>query len=138
MDVVTTNFNNTTLKDWLRGDKTHLNNNKRTTCKHGTITVLTNLDTQSVIGVCMLANWENTDSPCRERHPLDYDTYSGTNSKYNKYEINITNFRLLKFPMSFAKILALIGGDLIASKKTNNMFRGLSGKLYQGLRAAWF
>ena len=126
MEVVNAYFTTETLDQWLRGDKTHLNNYVRTKYRAGTIVVLVNLTTKSVIGVCILANWDNTNSPCREHHLLDNDTYEGKNAKYNRYEICISDLRLLKAPVSFEKVRILVDGDA-NSKQRNNMWHGFQG-----------
>ena len=123
MSVVVAFFNSETEVEWRKGGMTQLNNHVRTKCPAGTIVVLANYETKYVIGVCLMANWGDSDSPCREHHLLDQDTYSGGNAKYNKWEICITGLRLLKNPMKFADIRTLVGGDSQA-KKCNNMWAG--------------
>jgi hypothetical protein len=123
MEVVIAYFNAKTLSEWLHGDKKHLSNRVSTRYKAGTIVVLANLSTKAVVGVCMLANWSEKESPCREHHLLDIETYSCENAKYNDIEICISDLRLLKNPLPFDDIRTLVGGNPTA-KKCNNMWSG--------------
>jgi len=134
MEVVIAYFTTETLSEWLQGDKKHLNDRVRTFYKAGTIVVLANLSTKAVVGVCMLADWSEKESPCREHHLLDNDTYAGDNAKYNRYEICISNLRLLKNPLPFDDIRTLVGGDP-KSKKCNNMWRGFQGNFVKAFGA---
>jgi hypothetical protein len=121
--TVVTYFNTVTQAEWMKGNMEHLNNEFRTKYPAGTIVILANYETKLVFGICVLANWEGSESPCRKHHLLDQDTYTGENSKYNNIEINIADLRLLKKPMAFADICVLVGGDPL-SKKTTNMWKG--------------
>ena len=134
MEVVIAYFTTQTLSEWLQGDKRFLNDRVRTFYKAGTTVVLANLTTKAVIGVCMLADWSETESACREHHLLDTDTYVGENAKYNRYEICISDLRLLKNPVSFHDVRTLVGGDP-NSKKCNNMWRGFQGNFVKAFGA---
>jgi len=134
MEVVIAYFTAQTLSEWLQGGKKHLNNRVRTSYKAGTIVVLVNLSINAVIGVCVLADWSEKESPCREHHLLDNDTYVGDNAKYNRYEICISNLRLLKNPLPFDDIRTLVGGNPTA-KKCNNMWSGFHNNFVKAFGA---
>jgi hypothetical protein len=123
MNVITTNFNDETWSEFIRGDKSYLGNKHRTTFPAGTIIMLKNLTIKAIVGICVLANWADTESPVREHHPLDCDVYTGDNAKYNKYEMKINDLHIFKSPIPFDDIRILVGGNS-ESKKVNNIWRG--------------
>jgi hypothetical protein len=124
MSVIVALFNSVTEVEWRKGGMTQLNNRVRTNYPAGTIVVLANYEAKYVIGVGVMANWGDSDSPCREHHLLDQDTYSGENAKHNKWDICITGLRLLKNLMNFSDIRTLVGGDIQVKKARNNMWTG--------------
>ena len=116
-------FNNLTLEEFLASPRSHMGHRQQLKASpSGTIVVMVNLDTRSVVGVCTLTNWEGTDSPCRAHHALDADVYHVDHKSYNKYEIRIENLRMLKTPLTFDEIKMLVGGNDLM--KHTNMWKG--------------
>lgn len=112
--IIITHFNEVTFKDFMSSPRTRLGHRERRKSPAGTIVILVmvNKETGSggVVGVCTLVNWEDSSSPCREKHHLDPDVYGGDNKKYDKYEFKIDNLRILKNTATFHQIKMLVGG----------------------------
>lgn len=125
LDTVAVSFFDEKSKaQFLSGSREYLGNSRRVkSCPAGTIVLLNDLTKREMWGVCMIENWPGTSSPCREHHLLDCETYSHEFAKYNKYEIRITNFRVLKNPIAFEQVRAIVGGDERA-KGSGNMWKG--------------
>lgn len=107
----------------MASTKGKLGKKDRCNLESGTIIILSSLDERVVWGVCTLANWDTTKSPCREHHLLDQDIYSKEFAACNKYEINIDNLRILKNPISYDDIRILVGGPA-GITGPNNMWKG--------------
>lgn len=103
--------NNRTFNDFMESPRTSIGHLQRVNAEAGTIVVLVNLDTQTVFGICTLANWEGTLKPCRAHSSLDAELYGEGYTAYNKYKIRIKNLRILKEPLTFSQIKVLVGGD---------------------------
>ena len=128
--IIVTHFNETTFKEYMLSPRTRLGHRQRVVSyPAGTIVVLVNNETACIIGVCALANWEDSSSPCREKHHLDADVYGGDNKKYDKYEIKIENLRILKNAVTFDEVKMLVGagphhGNTNLWKKSHLTYRG--------------
>ena len=124
MSVIVSYFKKETREQFLQSLQTKLGKrNRLKKSPAGTIVVLSSSDEKIVWGVCTLANWTNTEGPCRERHLLDEEVYSKDFAQYNKYDICISNLRILKNPVSYDDIRILVGGAA-DSKCNNNMWKG--------------
>jgi hypothetical protein len=123
MSVVVSYFTKKSREEFLRGSRIALGKKDKLKLAAGTIVVLSSLDEKVVWGVCTLANWTGSDSPCRERHLLDEEVYSQEFAACNKYEIHITNLRILKNPVPFDDVRTLVGGAADFTGP-NNMWKG--------------
>lgn len=123
MAVVVCYHTKESREEFLRGLMNKLGKKDKTNLPAGTTVVLSSLDEHVVWGVCTLTNWEGTNSPCREHHLLDEDTYSTKFAACNKYDICISNLRILKNPVTFDDIRILVGGEEGFNKSTN-MWKG--------------
>jgi hypothetical protein len=130
--IIITHFNEVTFKEFMSSTRSTLGHRKRlVSFPAGTIVVMVLLADKKtgapggVVAVCTLANWEESKSPCRERHYLDPDVYGGSNMKYNKYEMKIENLRILKNLVTFEEIKMLVGGGPdhgMTNMWTNNQY----------------
>jgi hypothetical protein len=123
MSVVVSYFTKKSREEFLSSSRYKLGKKDRCNLSAGTIVVLSSFDEKIIWGVCVLANWEGTDSPCREHHLLDEDIYSRDFANYNKYDICIDNLRILKNPVSYDNIRILVGGTN-GITSPNNMWKG--------------
>jgi len=123
MNVAVSYFTKKSREDFLGSLRTSLGKKDRLKLGAGTIIVLSSYDEKIVWGVCTLENWSGTDSPCREHHPLDEDVYSKEFAACNKYEICISNLRILKKPVTFDDVRILVGGAADFNAP-NNMWKG--------------
>lgn len=123
MSVVVSYFNKKSREEFLSSSRYKLGKKNRCNLPAGTVVVLSSLDEKTVWGVCRLANWEGTDSPCREHHLLDEEVYSREFAAYNKYDIHIDNLHILKNPVSYDNIRILVGGTS-GNTGPNNMWKG--------------
>ena len=103
-------FTNETFEQFMASTRTHLGYRQRRNWPSGTVVILVNKEKESVLGVCRLADWDDSKSPCREKHYLDPDVYGGADKIYNKYEFKIEGLRILKNPVTFDEIKFLVGG----------------------------
>jgi hypothetical protein len=134
--VVISFFNKQSRAEFLAGPKSNLGSRTRIpSCPAGTVVVLSDLEAQEVWAVCVLKNWDHSDSPCREHHLLDADTFSADLAKYNKYEICIQYLRVLKHPLSFEEIRVLVGGPT-DRRGAGNMWRGFHGNFQKPFQSA--
>ena len=116
-EVRITYFNDATWAEFLESPRTTLGHRCRVRAPAGTIVVMYNLTTNTVVGVCVLRSWEGSDSPCREHHCLDPDMYK-TRPEYNKFELSISDVRILTNPIPYADIRILVGG-CVTDRLTN-------------------
>lgn len=118
-------FCDSSFVEFMASSKNHLGHRQNLKLPAGTIIVLVNLDTRAVIGACTLDNWEGTSSPCRPHNFLDPDLYiSDPRARaYNKYDIKISDLRILKNPVTLDTVRFLVGGD-VTSKRCNNLWKG--------------
>jgi len=123
MAVAVSYFSKKSREEFMASTKGKLGKKDRCNLESGTIIILSSLDERVVWGVCTLANWDTTKSPCREHHLLDQDIYSKEFAACNKYEINIDNLRILKNPISYDDIRILVGGPA-GITGPNNMWKG--------------
>ena len=123
MAVVISYFSKKTREEFLISSKEKLGKKDRTNLTAGTTVILSSLDEKVVWGVCTLANWDGTGSPCREHHLLDQDTYSKEFAAYNKYDICISNLHILKNPISYDNIRVLVGAPE-GKTGASNMWKG--------------
>jgi hypothetical protein len=123
MVVAVSYFNKKTREEFLASARYKLGKKDRCNLEAETVIVLSSLDERVVWGVCTLANWDGTDSPCREHHLLDQDIYSKEFAVCNKYEIHIKNLHVLKNPVSYDDIRILVGGPS-GRTQANNMWQG--------------
>jgi hypothetical protein len=124
MSVAVSWFNNETADQFLKSSMSKLSLAKRSKkFPAGTTVILSNKEDKVVFGVATLANWEGTGSPCREHHLLDPDIYSREYAQYNKYELSISNLRILKNPVSYDDIRILVSAPLVFTGPTN-MWKG--------------
>ena len=123
MTVAVSYFSKKSREEVLASARDKLGKKDRCNLDAGTIIILSSLDERVVWGVCTLANWDGTESPCREHHLLDQDIYSKEFAACNKYEININNLRILKNPISYDDIRILVGGPA-GITGPNNMWKG--------------
>ena len=126
MHIVISFFNTKSRGEFMSGSRLSLGSRTRVpSCPAGTIVMLYDLDAQEAWAVCSLKNWDGTDSPCREHHLLDEDTYSADLAKYNRYDICIKSMRILTVPILFEEIRTLVGGG--DQRGAGNMWRGFHG-----------
>jgi hypothetical protein len=120
-DVAIAYFSNSSLAEFMASPKIHLGHRHKCNLNAGTIIVLINLDKREVIAACTLENWEGTDSPCRPHNFLDADLYmSDPRARaYNKYDIKISDLRILKNPVTLETVRFLIGGAADYKGHTN-------------------
>ena len=112
-------FNNSSWAEFMASPKIHLGHRMKVNLTAGTVMVLVNLDKRAVIASCILDNWEETGSPCRTHNFLDADTYSADFRAYNKYDIKISDLRILKNPVTLETVRFLIGGAADYKGHTN-------------------
>ena len=123
MAIIVSYFTKKSREEFLRSLRTNLGKKDRLNRDAGTTVVLSSLDEKIIWGVCTLANWPGTESPCRERHLLDEEVYSKEFAACNKYEICISNLRILNNPVSFDDVMILVGGSPHFRGSTN-MWKG--------------
>jgi len=123
MSVVIDYFDDMSLAEFKKSTMTNLSHRVKVNADAGTIVVLVNLTTKAVVGVSMLDNWSENNSPCRLHSFLDEDTYDGDYKAYNKYDIRIKNLRWLMNPITFDEIRVLVGGSADYKGHTN-MWKG--------------
>lgn len=99
--ILVTYFSNSTFSKWIV-DPTKIHSSKFIkACDNNVIVVFINIDTDSIIGVAILAG------KMVEHHPLDVDIYTGTDAEYNRYEAPIKHLHLLKNPLHFSNVKLL-------------------------------
>jgi len=123
MAVAVSYFSKKSREEFLASATDKLGKKDRCSLAAGTIIILSSLDERIIWGVCTLANWDETKSPCREHHLLDEDMYSKEFAACNKYDIRIDNLRILKNPISYDDIRILVGGPA-GPTQANNMWKG--------------
>ena len=116
MNIIQSTFKTQSRTEFLTGDKKYLGHYQRVNKDAGTLVLLQCLETEQIFGIVKLGIFPETGKVYREHHPLDTDTYSGTMSKYNKYDICISEFKEVN--ISFESLARLIGID---NKKRNNI-----------------
>ena len=123
MVVAVSYFSKKSREEFLLSPRDKLGKKDRCNLEAGSIIILSSLDERVIWGVCTLANWDGTESPCREHHLLDEDMYSKEFAAYNKYDIRIENLHILKNPISYDDIRILVGGPT-GITGANNMWKG--------------
>ena len=119
MIIIQSTFKTQSRTEFLNGDKKYLGHYQKVHREAGTLVLLQCLETEKIFGIVKLGIFPETGKVYREHHPLDTDTYSGTMSKYNKYDICISEFKEVN--ISFQSLARLIGID---NKKRNNITKG--------------
>lgn len=122
--VLTTNFSNETWDQFTKSPRDYLGNRIRSNYPAGTSVALMNLESKQMMGIAKLADAPSSSSPCVEHHLLDSDVYSGSSSKYNKFEIHISDLRIFKDPVDFDELRVLCGGDESVKKTKTNIWKG--------------
>ena len=118
--TLVTYFTNLTWQEFKNSTKECLGHyNKVHKFKKGDIVLLINTEEKCILGIAILGEYEDG-KVYREHHQLDVDTYSGENSKYNKYDIKIEKLRNVN--ISF-KDLAILCGKNEDDKTTTNIWR---------------
>jgi hypothetical protein len=119
MIIIQSTFNTQSQTEFLNGDKKYLGSRHKVYRDAGTLVLLQCLETEKIFGIVKLGIFSETGKVYRQHHPLDTDTYSGAMSKYNKYDICISEFKEVN--ISFQSLARLIGID---NKKRNNITKG--------------
>jgi hypothetical protein len=119
MIIIQSTFKTQSRTEFLNGDKKYLGHYQKVKRDAGTLVLLQCLETEKIFGIVKLGIFPETGKVYREHHPLDTDTYSGAMSKYNKYDICISEFKEVN--ISFQSLAQLIGID---NKKRNNIAKG--------------
>jgi hypothetical protein len=98
-------FSEKTLEEWkAAGEKKLLSNlNYSKTLPSGSMVVLANFTDSTFVGIA------RTTGEFHERSLLDADIYTGIDSKYNKWEIELSSVRLFNEPIRFAEVARWCG-----------------------------
>ena len=115
-----TQFSAKTFDEWQKSPVKCFHSKLRMkSCKAGDIVVGTADRAVVVVGILK--------GECVPCDPLDLETYSGEDAKYNKYEFHLESYRILSEPVRFEDIRAHCGAS--ADDKTkNNLFCGVLGR----------
>jgi hypothetical protein len=117
-------FSNNTWEQFRTSSRDMLGNRIRCNYPAGTPVALMNLDSKQMMGIARLVDAPSSSSPCIEHHLLDSDIYSGPSSKYNKFEIHISDLRIFKNPVDFDELRLACGGDDSVKKTKTNIWKG--------------
>jgi hypothetical protein len=93
--IVYSIWNTKTQSEWLESANNKLGSDRRYNCPVGTIVICVNSETKCIFGVGILGS---------SFAPSDTGAYSGTDSKYNKYQAELRHFRRFAVPISFETI----------------------------------
>ena len=122
--VLTTYFNNDTWDQFTNSSRNMLGNHIRSNYPSGTPIALMNLESKKMMGIAKLVDAPSSSSPCIEHHLLDSDIYSGSSSKYNKFEIHISDLRIFNDPVDFEELRLMCGGDDSVKKTKTTIWKG--------------
>lgn len=118
--TLVTYFTELTAGEFKNSSKEYLGHfNKVHKFKKGDVALLINIETKCIFGIAILGEYEDG-KIYREHHQLDVDTYTGENSKYNKYDIKIE--KLCNVNIAF-KDLAILCGKTEDDKVTTNIWK---------------
>jgi hypothetical protein len=110
-------FNNKTAAEFQSSYKEYLGNTtKLHTCKKDDIIILQNIEDKKVFGICQISEFSDG-KIYTEHHLLGVDTYSGTDAKYNRYEIKIKNYKTVN--ISFDDLACICGKSADDTERTN-------------------
>ena len=108
-------FSEKTWNEFLEGGKI-LHHAQRTTLPSGTYILLQT--PEGLAGIAQLTTFSDTGNVCRESHPLDADTYTEQDAKYNTYEIATKVLKIYERPIPYSELIKLFGID---NKQRNNI-----------------
>ena len=108
-----TYFSDKTLEEFKKSTIKKIHDRIQHECHDGMIAVLINKEKLELVGVAILSG------KMVEHDLLDVDTYSGTDSVYNRYEVGIRHLRMLMHPLSLKDVSLLCGVPADYKKQTN-------------------